>query len=182
MAPPTAALPNWTAVEEVATTFMVASNARDLNAATSVLDEAVFFDWGPNDGRDGLRAAWDWEDAFTLTHTLDVCRAQREGDVPVARCWLRVDSQVAEAAGNESGVVCVDVTVSERLITQVAALEPMEGCSYDYWPAMFAPFDEWLETAHPDTTARIMYLDRVSEEGLELWRSYTAEYLAAHGS
>lgn len=173
---------DWIAVEDVATRYMLAHGDREVSAATALLDEAVFFDWGPNSGREGLAVAWAWEDAFTVVHTLERCEALSDDTQPIARCILRVDSEVAEAAGKEPGSVCVDITVRERLITSVVGQEPQPDCAYNYWSNMFQPFADWLAAAHPDTTVNLMYDDRVSPEGIELWRTYTDEYLADHSS
>jgi len=178
----TAAVHDWDTIENVAIGLMAATGSRDLASATALLDESVVFDWGPNGDRDGIAAAWAWEDAFTITHTLETCEARRSGDDPIARCWLRVDSKVADAAGNEPGLVCIDVTVENDLVTRVVGRDPQPGCPYNYGKNMLDPFATWLSTAHPDIAFSAMYGDRVSADGIELWRTYTAEYLEDHNS
>ena len=169
---------DWHEVESVATGFMAARGDRDVDSAQAYLHEEVAFDWGPNDGRDGLSAAWAWEDAFRLTHTLQECEALSDGNEPAARCRLRVDSEVAETAGLEAGFVCIDITVYDGLIREVTGLDSAEGCTYNYWVKTFQPFATWLAGAHPDTTIDEMYRDRTSPEGLELWVLYVDEYFA----
>ena len=169
---------DWSRVEAAAAGFMAERQARDVGAAQAYLSEDVYFDWGPNDGRDGLAAAWAWEDAFRLVHTLDECKGLREGFEPVARCRLRVDSEVAAAVGSEPGFVCIDVTVDRDLITRVIGLDPVPGCAYNYGSQALGPFARWLETAHPETSFDVMYDDRTSTAGVERWRQYTSEFIA----
>jgi len=169
---------DWSQVEAVAVGFMTSRQDRDVAGAQAYLDEDVFFDWGPNNGQDGLAAAWAWEDAFRLVHTLDACEGLREGSEPVARCRLRVDSEVAAAVGQESGFVCIDLTVDHDLITRVIGQGPTPGCMYNYGSQTLGPFAQWLEQAHPETSMDAMYNDRTSAEALERWREYTDEFLA----
>ena len=175
---PTGVPIDWSQVEAVAAGFMADRQDRDVAGAQAYLSEDAYFDWGPNDGRDGLAAAWAWEDAFRLVHTLDACEGLREGSAPVARCRLRVDSEVAAAVGLKPDFVCVDVTVDDDLVTRVVAQEPAQGCRYNYWSKTFQPFAQWLETAHPDTSINVMYDDRTSTDGLERWQQYVREFLA----
>ncbi len=169
---------DWSQVEAIASGFMIGRQDRDVAGAQTYLSEDVLFDWGPNDGRDGLAAAWAWEDAFRLVQTLEECEGLSYGTEPVARCRLRVDSEVAAAAGFEPGFVCIDVSVDDGFVTKVISLDGAPGCTYDYWSRTFAPFAAWLETAHPDTSIDVMYQDRISNEGLQRWQQYTSEFLA----
>jgi len=177
-ATPTELPVDWGQVESVATGFMLDRQERDVAGAQAYLSENVVFDWGPNNGRDGLAAAWAWEDAFSLTHTLQECEALRDRTDAVARCRLRVDSEVARAAGMGPGFVCIDVTVDHDLITGVVALDSAPGCTYDYWSMTFQPFAGWLESAHPEISIGMMYDDRISDEGLKRWQQYTSEFIA----
>ena len=131
-----------------------------------------------------LEAAWAWEDAFTVRHTLDSCEyVDREPASKVtARCRLLVESEVAAAAGHEPQYVCVEVGAEDGLITEVVGLDSGEGCSIVYWDYMSVPFSEGLAEAHPDKTVPQMYNDRMSPEGLRLWSEYTQEYLNDHES
>jgi len=174
---PTEAPIDWRQVESVAAGFMVDRQDRDVAGASAYLSEDVFFDWGPNNRRDGLAAAWAWEDASRLVHTLEECEGLGRSE-PVARCRLRVDSEVAAAARLEPGFVCNDVTVDHNLITEVIGLDSASGCTYDYWSKTFEPFATWLATAHPDTSIDAMYADRVSRQGLERWRQCVDEFIA----
>ena len=143
------------------------------------LDRSVVFEWGPGGTYDTLEAAWAWEDAFRVVHSTQDCEAVRtSGDTATVSCRLEVDSEVAEAAGNGTGLVCATIAVVDERITRVAVdVDADRGCNYRYWGKMFAPFGYWLATAHPDITIEEMYNDRISETGLDLWTRYTQEFL-----
>lgn len=164
----------------LAAEFLAARADRDLDVALTYLDGNVFFDWGPGRSYDTLALGWAWEDAFGLVHTLDSCEAVgSSGDTTTVVCLLKVDAEVAGAAGNGPGFVCATIAVVDQLITRLA-VDVGPECNYRYWPNMFAPFATWLGTAHPDITIDEMYNDRISETGLELWTNYTQEFLADH--
>ena len=160
--------------------YFEAAADRDLAGATLNMSEDVSFDWGPADGPENLETAWAWEDAFTLRHTLEECIAVENEPPPdiTVRCRLFVESDVAAAAGNDPGYVCVDVDVSNGTIVEVVGLDSADGCRLNYWIYTFMPFESWLDKAHPEITLRQMYDDRMSADGLQLWADYTKEYLA----
>jgi hypothetical protein len=165
----------------LAVAFLEARDDRDLETALGYLDRNVVFDWGPGQTYDTLESGWAWEDAFRLVHTTDSCETVgTSGETTTVVCRIKVDSEVATAAGNSPGHVCATIAVVDQLITHLT-VDAGLGCSYIYWPNMFAPFEIWLKTAHPDTTIGAMYNDRISETGLELWTIYTQEFLAVHG-
>lgn len=168
----------------VASDYLDAATARNHDEAMSYLSESVYLDWGPAATPEELEAAWAWEDAFTVRHTLDSCEyVDRDPASKItARCRLLVESDVAEAAANDAQHVCVDIGVEDGLITEVVGLDSREGCSIVYWDYMFVPFSDWLDEAHPDKTVLQMYDDRTSPEGLRLWSEYTQEYLNDHKS
>lgn len=165
----------------IAESFMDARQERDVERALSYVDKEVVFDWGPASTYDTMALGWAWEDAFKVSHIVESCEPvdTQDGTATVV-CRLMVNSEVATAAGNSPGLVCARVTIANQLITRLT-VDAAEGCSYVYWPNMFAPFETWLKTAHPDNTIEAMYNDRISEEGLALWTTYTDEFLADHG-
>jgi hypothetical protein len=165
----------------VAAGFMAARDDRDLETALTHLDRNVVLDWGPGRTYDTLVSGWAWEDAFRITHTTDSCEAVSwSGDTTTVVCRIKVDSEVATAAGNSPGYVCATIEIVDQLITHLV-VDAGQGCNYIYWPNIFAPFETWLKTAHPDTTIGAMYDDRISEAGLALWTNHTQEFLAARG-
>lgn len=165
----------------VAAGFLAARDDRDLGTALRYLNRNVVLDWGPGGTYDTLESGWAWEDAFRLVHTTDSCEAvSTSGEATTVVCRIKVDSEVATASGNSPGRVCATITVVDQLITHLV-VDAGPGCSYIYWPNMFAPFETWLKTAHPDATIGGMYDDRISQAGLELWTNYTQEFLADHG-
>ena len=87
----------------VASGYLEAATARSHDEATSYLSESVHLDWGPAATPKELEAAWAWEDAFTVRHTLDSCEyVDRElASKVTARCRLLVESEVAAAVGHE---------------------------------------------------------------------------------
>jgi hypothetical protein len=161
----------------LAVSFLAARADRDLDVVLTYLDRNVIFEWGPGGTYDTLESVWAWEDAFKLVHSTENCDAlNSSGDTTTVLCRLKVDSEVAKAAGNSPGLVCATLAVVDQLITRLA-VDAGPECSYRYWPKMFAPFGHWLGTAHPDITIEEMYNDRVSEAGLDLWTKYTQEFL-----
>lgn len=167
----------------LAAEFLAARADRDLDLALTYLDRNVTFEWGPGGTYDTLESVWAWEDAFTVVHSTQDCETVgSSGDTTTVLCRLKVDSEVAEAAGNSTGLVCATMTVVDQRITDLGVdVDTDQGCEYRYWGKMFAPFGHWLGTAHPDITIEEMYDDRISETGLDLWTRYTQEFLADHG-
>lgn len=161
--------------------FMAARDNHDAEAALAYLDKEVVFDWGPGTTYNTIALGWAWEEAFKLTHTTETCEeVDTSGDSTAVICRIRVDSEVATAAGGSPGHVCATVEVVDQLITHLT-VTAAEGCGYIYWTNIFVPFERWLTTAHPDTTINAMYDDRISQTGLDLWTKYTKEFLADHG-
>jgi len=157
---------------------MAARDDHDQDAALVYLARDVNFDWGPGTTYDTIALGWAWEDAFRLTHTTESCETvNASNEATTVVCRVKVDSEVAAAAGNSSGHVCATITVIDQLITHLV-VDAAEGCGYIYWPNIFVPFEKWLKTAHPDTTINAMYDDRLSQTGLDLWTRYTQEFLA----
>ena len=125
---------------------------------------------------DTLESVWAWEDAFRVVHSTKSCDAvSSSGDTTTVVCRLKVDSEVAEAARNDPGLVCATLRSSTNS-SHGLAVDAGQECSYRHWGKMFAPFGHWLGTARPDITIEEMYNDRISETGLERWTRYTQEF------
>jgi len=96
----------------LAVSFLAARADRDLDVALTYLDRNVIFEWGPGGTYDTLESVWAWEDAFTVVHSTENCHGlNSSGDTTTVLCLLKVDSEVAEAAGNSPGLVCATIAV-----------------------------------------------------------------------
>ncbi|MGI9628304.1 MAG: hypothetical protein ACR2QM_15830, partial [Longimicrobiales bacterium] len=116
---------------EVVIGFSEARAVQDVDDALHYLAEPVELDWGPGTTAATLGKGLVWEDAFGISFTLEGCdRPDRteDGDTEIVRCKYLVESEVALAAGNESGLVCIDFLVVEDLIVRSQMLDSMPGC------------------------------------------------------
>ena len=79
---------------------------------------------------------------------------------------------------------CVDFTVDGALITRAVLGQSCGG--FNFASRMFAPFEAWLEAAHPelslDALIEHLYSGSLSGGDLDEWRALTDEFVAAQRS
>ncbi|MGI9610076.1 MAG: hypothetical protein ACR2NL_07255 [Acidimicrobiia bacterium] len=166
---------------EVVSGFSQARRAQDVDQALAYVGDSVELDWGPGTTADTLGKGLAWEDAFGIAFTLEDCDPLDRTEAGVGdsvRCTYLVESEVAEAVGNAPGFVCIDFVVQDGLIMRSEMLGSMPGCEYQFNDNVFDPFNAWVREEHPESDPRAMYQDRLSDEGIEIWRRYTAEFLS----
>jgi hypothetical protein len=165
------------AAEEVATAFLQAYGALDVNEARTYLaDDAVIMSMGANDD---LRLLISYLEATGYQQVLDPSEAVSSSPSGTS---VRCSFDFHALRSGEIGLG--PYTGSTFLLTVrdgEVARASQDWAIEDFSPQVWEPFAEWVFTAYPQDAA-VMYLDggsnvRLTKESIRLWGQHTREYV-----
>ena len=171
------------AAEEIATGFLEAFGAFDVNQATTYLaDDAVIASMGANDDP---RLLISYLEATGYRQILDPCEGSGESASGTrVRCAFAFHAlRSGEIGLGPYTGGAFDLVVRDGEIAQVS-----QGWEIgEFSPQVWEPFAEWVSTTYPEDAA-VMYTDasltgvRLSEESIRLWERRTREYVEEVGA
>lgn len=171
---------------EIATAFVEAYGALDVETVASYLDEEADLQLFNADS-DGLPMAFRWDQAAGFELLPDSCAETRTGPAgSVIRCEYDYHALRSEeiGLGPYSGN-WLDLTVVDGKIT--SAFDHLETSSNGFSSEMWEPFAAWVAENHPDDVIT-MYGDpsqtamELTDEAIALWEERTSEYVDVVGS
>lgn len=164
---------------EVATGFVSAYGAFDMDRAATYLAEDADISDPPDGALDGPYAAWFKSIGFELIPgTCEVTGSTDSGTS--VRCPYEYNSLRSGEVGNGpySGSF-YDLIVKDGAIVRVS--DTLEYESNGFSAEMWEPFAEWVKETYPKDV-KVMYTDqtqtqqRVDEKSIRLWEQRTLEY------
>lgn len=170
---------------EIATAFVEAYEALDVDAATSYLaadaDVSLF-----NANTEGLAQAFRWDDAMGFQVLLDSCAETSSGALgTTVRCDYDYHAIRSEDIGlGPYGGNWLDFIVRDGEVVSVS--DHLETTPNGFSSEMWDPFATWVAENHPDDVT-VMYTDssqgspQLTEESTALWEQRTREYVDVLG-
>ena len=171
------------AAEDVARGFLDAYVTGDADRAlTHLADDLIVSEWG---SAEEFRREIAWNEAARFKLIINDCE-QLDGDTAdgiTVRCGFDFHEFGSDAIGlGPYGDNYWDFTVRDgQIVSAPRELAVFENGSSD---EMWAPFANWISTAHPDDVL-IMYADstqtngRTTDDALQRWEQRTEEYVQA---
>lgn len=173
------------AAEQLAFDFLEARAVWDSDEAVSYLDENPIVAVSPADSADTLALEMAWQEATGLVITPSACTTgpgQLRGEPISITCVVVINGSVATASGVEPYPGGYEFEVSDGIIRSVT-FNDLGLYSSSEW----VPFKTWVAANHPDDIV-VMYTGgrhdtpQLDQESFDLWRTYTAEYVAERAS
>ncbi|MGI9584938.1 MAG: hypothetical protein ACR2N7_05050 [Acidimicrobiia bacterium] len=163
------------APQDLAVEFAQARASHDVDAVMATLSPDAAIHFGPANAVEDIPLEMEWQQASGLTFTFDRC--EMTGDT--GSCYVLYNSAVATAGGYGEDVFEYSLEIADGLIVSAELVE-LGHYSNSTW----GPFSRFIVVNHQeDHDTMYMYwedITQVSPEAVELWRTYTAEYVALH--
>ena len=164
--------------EDLARAYIVARQAYNIEKVKPILaDNVTITEVGDQYSLEDVASFLSYAEAIGLNWEIVSCETKSEESPNKVHCPFLMHSNVSEALGIDPVAGgAFDFEITDEKITAIILNAPLE-----YWgPNVFSKLMGFIETNHPQDLA-VMFTQRgllgVSEEGIEMWKSHSAEFV-----